>query len=598
MKTLLPSVKPHLLKLLYASIGEINTIKLSILVKRLRRRLGLLPKTGSWSVVAPPVDLPRSRSLLDAFLQARAQGELGDHYLERLHVLGTQTRAALGIGRPGELEQMALMLYGGGAIRVGRHVVSPIDESVLPIVLAGYETIVADRMAFSPSAAAQLTALVATGSQRLIWLDRDYVRINAMPQRTLAEKLARRDRLKVVILNDIGFQYGAGVGTRRQVQSFLLKGWEVAVVCWSPGHDVAEPPVRGMPPAQGHWCGVKALLEVHQDTGLSQQQIIDRVSAEVMVFDPDLVVVGNLHGAKWPLDLLPALQARGPLVVAYMHDGHWVSGRCAYPGSCSRFRDAGCDADCPTSTEYPSLPNELIADAWQHRARVFTGPNAVPLVANSNWTRDLARARFGGSARLELVHLGLDHRLFSPVDRKLARRLLGIAEEGTLVLLGAVNVEDPRKGGTLFKQLYHELRARPDLDILLFGHLSEKLASTKSFGLVHDERMMPLIFNAADLFIGTATEEAFGQTLMEASACGLPVIAFKVGGVGDVINHGQTGILLQERSVAQILSTMDNLLSHRPASARLGSAGRIMIEQRFTLAHQAENWIDCLKRLC
>jgi glycosyltransferase involved in cell wall biosynthesis len=413
----------------------------------------------------------------------------------------------------------------------------------------------------------------------------------------LPEKLAQGERLKIVILNDLGFQYGAGVGARRQVQSFLLLGWDVAVVCWSPGHDVSEPSLCGVT-TPGRWGGVNALLDVHPVCGLSNEQIIERVAAAVMAFEPDVVVAGNLHGAGWPIDLLPALRDRGPLVIAYMHDGYWVTGRCAYPGSCSQFFTTGCSASCPTSSEYPPLSPERIAEAWSLRARVFTGPTAIPLVANSHWTKDLAWARFGESARLDVVHLALDHNLFSPVERRLARRLLGIAEEGTLVLLGAINVEDPRKGGPLFRELHRALRARPDIDVLLFGHLSEKIASAKSFGLVTDDRLMPIIFSAADLFVGTASEEAFGQTLMEASACGLPVIAFEVGGVIDVVENGRTGILLRERSVDAILSTIDAILADRTNYDSFARTGRFLVEQRFTLACQANAWVECLKRLC
>ncbi|HLN23897.1 MAG TPA: glycosyltransferase [Patescibacteria group bacterium] len=602
LKTTLRRVKPHLLAALYSGIGETNTLRLSLLGKRVRRRLGLLPMAGPLQataapITAEPVDVPQAMPLLAAFLRARTLGgRILDGDLERLHALAAQGQTVLCLGGPRELDQMAVMLGAGGAARVERRIVSPVEETLAGPAAAEFDTIVADRTAFTPSAAAQLTALTATAQQKLIWLDGDHARPVQQP-RTLAEKLAHGERLRVVILNDLGFQYGAGVGARRQVQSFLLKGWDVAVVCWSPGHDVAEPPLCGIP-TPGRWGGVHALLDVHPATGLSDEQIISKVSAAVMAFEPDLVVAGNLHGANWPLDLLPALQARGPLVIAYMHDGHWVSGRCAYPGACTLFHTTGCDATCPTATEYPPMAPERIADAWSHRARVFTGANAIPLVANSRWTRDLAAVRFGDTARLDVVHLAVDHHLFSPIDRKLARRLLGVAEEGTLVLLGAVNVEDPRKGGPLFKQLYQELRARPDLDVLLFGHLSEKLASAKSFGLIIDDRLMPLIFSAADLFIGTATEEAFGQTLMEASACGLPVIAFEAGGVVDVVENGSSGILLRERSVAAILSNIDTLLADRSNSDSLGQAGRTLVEQRFTLACQADAWVECLKRLC
>ena len=209
--------------------------------------------------------------------------------------------------------------------------------------------------------------------------------------------------------------------------------------------------------------------------------------------------------------------------------------------------------------------------------------------------------RFSGLAlrlRLPWCRFGLDHELFTPMPKAVARRLLGIPDSKAIIMMGAVDVHNQWKGGPLFHELLAALVKRSDVNVVLFGRLSEKLTCRKSFGLVHDERMMPLILNAADLFVSTATAESFGQSLLEASACGLPVVAFNVGGVSDVVVDNETGVLVDHQTVPDLLIAIDRLLKNATEREEMGRKGRLRVENNFTLTHQANAWVECLNRIC
>jgi glycosyltransferase involved in cell wall biosynthesis len=239
-----------------------------------------------------------------------------------------------------------------------------------------------------------------------------------------------------------------------------------------------------------------------------------------------------------------------------------------------------------------------IAGAWTERAALFSGPSAIPLIVNSRWTHDLVVQRFGAAARSEIVHLGIDHRLFAPLDKPAVRRMLGIPEGKTIVAMGAVNVGERWKGGPIFQAIHRALCDRSDIGLVLFGRTSEKLSSAKSFGFVRDEGMMALIMNSADIFISAATEESFGQTLLEASACAVPCVALHVGGVGDVIDHGRTGLLVESRFATEVVKAVDALIANPELRLEMGKNARLKVEREFTLVRQAEAWVDCLAKLC
>ncbi len=407
----------------------------------------------------------------------------------------------------------------------------------------------------------------------------------------IREKVRRGDRLRVLFLNDLGFQYGAGIGQLRQIQSFLLLGHEVRGICWTQG--VLEDHIALIPRgAEGLWLGMRQLTEVHPDRGYDDAAIVKMIVQEAGSFGPDVIIVGNLHGAKWPLELFPELQSLGALVVGYMHDCYLVTGRCAYPGECSLYK-VGCDETCPTADEYPPLAPAKIPAAWRLRREIFCGDTGVPLAANSAWTLAMAQKSLQDMRFGQVVSLGLDERLFKPIDRSLARRLLKIPQESFVILSGAANVKVPRKGWHILKEVMTTLDGRAQF--LLFGAESEKIPGVYATGLLRDYRKMPLLYSAADLFLGTSLEEAFGLTLCEAAACGLPIVAFRVGGIPEIARNDVNARLVDQISSGGLLEEIESLMANPKKREAFGRAGRSRVVKEFTLAHQAERWRHYLK---
>ena len=405
----------------------------------------------------------------------------------------------------------------------------------------------------------------------------------------LGPRLARGEPLRVLFFNDLGFQYVAGVLHLRQVQSFLLAGHEVAGLCWRKGseEDAIEVAPAGAP---GRWMGMRELPGLQRDA--DPETAAAAVLREVEAFRPDLVVAGNLHGAGLPLELLGRLRAAVPAVVAFMHDCYLATGRCPYPGKCLLY-EVGCDETCPTAHEYPVLEPGRIAPAWRLRRELFSGPDAIPLAANSRWTLAFAERSMPDLRAPAVVYPGLDTEVFRPLDRAISRRLLGIPEDAFVVLAGAVNLTDRRKGGALLREVVAALRR--EARFLLFGAASDAFDGFRGTGLLRDYRKMPLLFGAADLFVGTAREEAFGLTLSEAAACGVPSVAFRVGGIPEATRDGATARLIEPFDTAAMIRAIRALMADEPARRALGAAGRALAESELTLSAQRDRWTAFLR---
>jgi glycosyltransferase involved in cell wall biosynthesis len=411
----------------------------------------------------------------------------------------------------------------------------------------------------------------------------------AGPWRALAARLASGAPLRVVFVNDCGFVGGAGIALRRQVQSFLLGGHAVVVLCCRE-NPVPDPGRPAGAPWPGEWLGLAAHPALdHAEPGL----VIDRIRAAVAALAPDLIVTGNFHTAGWPLALLPALRRDGFPVVAYLHDCHWLTGRCAHPGTCAKF-ETGCDATCPTPGEYPALAPALIAAAWAGRRAVFTGPDPIPLAANSRWTATMARRAFGAAADIAVLHLGLDHARYMPRYRAAARARLGLSTEGVLAVAGAQHALQAWKGGVLLAEVIGRLRAGGLLGVFAFGRGSTEIPGAAGLGLIEDDERMPLVFAAADLMLNCSQEEAFGQTLLEAAACGVPIVATRAGGAPDIARAGENALLVERGDAEGLVAACERLAVSPETRRTLGLGGRAIVEREFTLARQYARWRDYL----
>jgi glycosyltransferase involved in cell wall biosynthesis len=114
---------------------------------------------------------------------------------------------------------------------------------------------------------------------------------------------------------------------------------------------------------------------------------------------------------------------------------------------------------------------------------------------------------------------------------------------------------------------------------------------------VGSDHFLSIIYSAADLFVLPSLEEAFGQTALEALACGTPAVGFDAGGIPDVIQPGVTGMLAPAGDAGALAAAMAELLGDAELRGRLGKNGRALAVRDHALSVQASRYVALYEEL-
>ena len=203
-------------------------------------------------------------------------------------------------------------------------------------------------------------------------------------------------------------------------------------------------------------------------------------------------------------------------------------------------------------------------------------------------SHDLARKlERGGVApdKIRVVGNGV-HSRFSPLDRQTARRKLSLPSDAIVVLFVGLLVRS--KGLSILLDAVEKL-ADPRLLCALVGEgplreeLGERAAQADFVSPIllcgrRSSEEVPVWMNAADIFVLPSLSEGRPNVVLEAQACGVPVIATDVGGTPELIDHGVNGHLVAPGDAESLADALTRLIGDEDYRSRLGRAARDRVE--------------------
>lgn len=232
------------------------------------------------------------------------------------------------------------------------------------------------------------------------------------------------------------------------------------------------------------------------------------------------------------------------------------------------------------------------------------------VIATSRQQYDLIRRIYGiPGERLHTVFNGMDLSLFTPgAGTGALRRKLGVGTEAPLLLCIARLIRD--KGiGNILRAMPAILVESPECRLVIVGegpHRAEMESMGEKLGLrgvalfagEADFRELPGYFRDCDVFVNpTDQQNGYDLTMVEAMACGKPVVSTRIGSTPTLINHERDGFLFPAGDIGALAAAVIRLLNDNELRDRLGKSGREKVIHGFDLESMISGTVGVYERL-
>jgi glycosyltransferase involved in cell wall biosynthesis len=203
------------------------------------------------------------------------------------------------------------------------------------------------------------------------------------------------------------------------------------------------------------------------------------------------------------------------------------------------------------------------------------------------------------------VHEGIDLEHVAAAPRADLHNELWLPHDAPIV--GNVAALVPHKGQRhLIDAVPDVLRQEPDARFVIAGEGELRPSLEQQIRHLHLEKHVTLtgfrpdvlsLHKAFDVFVMSSVTEGLGTSLLDAMACGKPVVATAVGGIPEVVVDGETGFLVPPRDHAAMAAAIARLLGDRALRERMGAAGLARVRERFSVDRMVKDTLRVYERI-
>lgn len=375
--------------------------------------------------------------------------------------------------------------------------------------------------------------------------------------------------MKVLLINTSDHTGGAAIAALRILQALQHQGVEAKLLCRDRNLPTSRTDIiqlRSTP-----WLKMKFFLErldIFIRNGFKREGLFSidtgRFGTDITRLpafqEADVIHLHWVNQAMLSLQDLKKILQSGKRIVWTMHDMWPFTGICHNAADCLAWKD-----ECK---QCPLLPKpgakDLSTRIFRKKVKTYAC-GQMSLVGCSQWLTQLAQqAPLLQGHQVTSIPNPIDTTFYRPGtnegedSQEQLREALGLPVEKRLLLFTAFKVTDPNKGIdyliesiTLLCQEHPELRDH--IAIVLAGKEAETLTNAfavpaYSMGYVTDEAKMRNLYQACDLLLMPTLMDNLPNTIVEAMACGIPCVAFQIGGVPQMIDSGINGFLAAYRN--------------------------------------------------
>ncbi len=287
-------------------------------------------------------------------------------------------------------------------------------------------------------------------------------------------------------------------------------------------------------------------------------------------------------------------------IVWTLHDMWAFTGGCHYAGPCNHFKNQCGNCYFLRNPE----DNDLSHAGWLHKKDALSIAKNLSIVTCSHWLGEVAmKSTLLKGFIIQAIPNPIDIELFAYKDKAAARTRWGVNPAAKIILFGAANINDRRKGISFLVDALAYLKADytqdTPVEIVIFGKNKHFDTSSLSFPVkqlntISSPADLAEIYSMADVFVSPAIEDNLPNMIMEAMSCSTPVVAFNTGGIPDLIDHKVNGYMAEFKSSTDLAAGLNDVLNTGNRD-KYAAAARYKVKRMFNNEKVARQYIDLYK---
>ena len=365
-------------------------------------------------------------------------------------------------------------------------------------------------------------------------------------------------KMKILIVNTSERTGGAAVAANRLMKALNNNGVKAKMLVRDKETDtltVAELPQSPMKRWHFLWERLAVFCHLH----FSKKHLfeIDMANTGTDITklrefqEADLIHLHWINQGMLSLNNIRKILRSGKPVVWTMHDIWPATAICHVTLNCRQFTTGCCNCRLLPGN---GSAHDLAHKIWQKKLAMLRDEN-IYYVACSKWLESEAKASaLLKGHKITSVPNCIDTHIYKKGNKQEARQRLGLPANKKLILFASQRVTNENKGMSYLIDACNQLAnaaEKPGV-VILGGHAEEVVnqlpLDAYPLGYVNDEQRIVDVYNAVDVFVLPSLSENLPNTIMEAMACGVPCIGFRIGGIPEEIDHKKNGYVAEYRN--------------------------------------------------
>jgi len=280
----------------------------------------------------------------------------------------------------------------------------------------------------------------------------------------------------------------------------------------------------------------------------------------------DIIHIHWPHRSFINLKELEKIGALGKPIVWTLHDMWAMTGGCHYTADCLNYLK-----QCGHCYMLKKPGKSDLSNQWWNKKKATFNKVDIQFVTCSQWLcNEALQSGLLANQKVKAIPNPINVDLFKPIEKQEALNTFSLKHDKKYLLFLAASADDNRKGFKYLKKALIDIETKnylKNLELLIVGNASTSLFDDIStpihyLGHISDWQKIIKAYNAADVFIIPSLQDNLPNSIMEALACGTPVVGFNTGGIPEMVEHKKTGYIAEYKNTTDLAKGINWVLQN------------------------------------